>query len=495
MLLSDRSSFGRVCSPFEQRFSSACFRLTLWVAVPVLAALSLLPQAAQAGSSAAGIVVGTPCTYPDTISVQSPFGGNTVAGIEPAGSITLLPYSGIQGALTSSGSLIGYSSPGNYQVASLPATEGSNWSTSGTLTVSGSEVVISGGTITTPDATVTGTTGNPIALPDGTLDAAPLEPPLTTIPVEFPQSPPLAVQFLGLSEAGSGINLSHATSHLVINGAHSNPLARRVAEGQHNFWLAGDWGNDDHGMRDGDLGLAEFGFAHNFGHSQLGVSLGRTWAQQNLSLGGQAKNRGTYVLFEALIPVSSKLWATLNAYGQWGEARLTRNYMNGALIESSSGNPDAASWGVRMRADLENAYRVGSSDFSPYVSLSYSKVKQDDYAETGGSFPVAFNVIKAKSTELSLGVNIAIPLNNEISLLGLLEGTHRFESEDASISGQINGLGNFGIAVTRIKRDWVRAMFGINSSLAQGKATLSINMTSQGEAPNVWLAAGWQRPF
>ncbi len=468
MLLSDPSSSGRLCS-------SACSRSTLWIAIHLLVAQNFVLQTAQADTSAVdiyGIQYAEPLQYPSS---------GIISWSEPSGSITFIPSTGIQGSITSTGVLVGGTSSSNDQIVSLPATSDNNWSTSGTLTVSGGGISQSGSTVTQPDVTL----GTPLSEVSG-----------TPVPVDFPQSPSLVIlQFLDPAEVGSGISLSHATSRLVINGAHSNPLSRRVAEGLHNFWLAGDWGSDDHDSRDGDLGMAELGFAHNLGHSQLGVSLGQTWAQQNLSLGGQAKNRGTYLLFEAMIPVFGKLWTTVNACGQWGEGKLTRNYMNGALIESSTGTPDASSWGVRIRADLENAYRVSSADFSPYVSLSYSKAKQDGYAETGGSLPVVFNAIKAESTELSLGVNIAKPLNNEISLLGLLEGTHRFESEGASISGQINGLGNFGIAGNRIKRDWVRAMFGFNSNLAQGKATLSINITSNGEAPNVWLAVGWQRPF
>lgn len=51
------------------------------------------------------------------------------------------------------------------------------------------------------------------------------------------------------------------------------------ATGKNAFWLAGDWGRDDHGARDGDLGLAEVGLGRNFGPVQVNVSLGQTWGQ------------------------------------------------------------------------------------------------------------------------------------------------------------------------------------------------------------------------
>ena len=45
----------------------------------------------------------------------------------------------------------------------------------------------------------------------------------------------------------------------MVHGAHSRPLARRVAPTEKAFWLAGDWGRDDHGNRHGQAGLAEVG--------------------------------------------------------------------------------------------------------------------------------------------------------------------------------------------------------------------------------------------
>ncbi|MDP2808941.1 MAG: autotransporter domain-containing protein [Rhodocyclaceae bacterium] len=299
---------------------------------------------------------------------------------------------------------------------------------------------------------------------------------------------------LGATATGGAMTLSTAST--LLNGAHSRPLSRRVAAGQKAFWLAGDWGRDDHGSRDGDLGLAEAGLGYNFGPAQLNVSLGQTWAKQALVLGGQSKTDGTYLLAEALIPVAGNLWATVGGYGHWGDADLKRGYLNAGTPDRSTGTPDTDTWGLRARLDWENARRVAGADFSPYIDLTYSEAKLDAYTETGGGFPARFDARRDKATELRVGVNAVKPISGgDMRLLGMLEAAHRFENTGARTSGQVIGLFGFDLAGQKNKRDWLRVGAGVEGKLAEGTAALSLNVTTKGEVPNAWLAASWQMAF
>jgi probable HAF family extracellular repeat protein len=300
-------------------------------------------------------------------------------------------------------------------------------------------------------------------------------------------------QSLGASSAGGSMALSAANT--VLNGAHSHPLARRVAAGQKTFWLAGDWGRDDHGSRDGDLGLAELGFGHHFGPAQVNVSLGQTWATQNFELSGRAQTDGTYLLAEALVPVSGNLWATVGGYYHWGEADLRRGYLNASVPDASTGSPDVDTWGLRARLDWDQAWKAASAEFSPYVDLSHTEAKLDAYIETGGGFPAQFDERKDKATELRVGVNAAKPMANGLRLLGTLEATHRFQKTGAHTSGQVIGLFAFDLDGAENKRDWLRAGIGVEGKLAEGKASLYLNLTTKGETPNAWLSVGWQKVF
>ncbi len=286
-----------------------------------------------------------------------------------------------------------------------------------------------------------------------------------------------------------------STAGTVLNGAHSRPLARRVAASQKAFWVAGDWGRDDHGVRSGDLGLAEVGGGLNLGPVQLNLSLGQTWAKQNLALKGQAKADGTYLMAEALIPISGDLWATVDGYGHQGNADLRRGYMNAGLQDASTGKPRVDTWGLRARLDWENAVTLAGADLTPFADLIYSKAKLDGYTETGGGFPARFDARKDKATELRLGLNASKPILDNARILGTLEAAHRFENSGAHTVGQVVGLFGFDLAGPAVKQDWLRAAVGVEGKLADGMASLTLNATTKGEALSTWLAASWQMAF
>lgn len=298
---------------------------------------------------------------------------------------------------------------------------------------------------------------------------------------------------LGAAAAGARMALSAAGT--VLNGAHSRPLARRVAAGQNAFWLAGDWGQDDHGARSGDLGLAEVGIGRHFGPLQANVALGQTWAKQALVLNGRAEAKGTYLLAEGLMSVSGNLWATVGGYAHWGEADLRRTYLNAGVLDASTGRPDGKTWGLRARLDWENAVSLGGTNLTPYADLSHSKTRLEGYTETGGGFPARFDARREKATEMRVGANTSRPLWGAARLLGGLEAAHRFERSGARTSGQIIGLFGFDLAGSAYDRDWVRANVGIEGKLGGGTGSLMLNVTTKGETPDTWLAAAWQTAF
>ncbi|MCO6177605.1 autotransporter domain-containing protein, partial [Ciceribacter sp. RN22] len=291
--------------------------------------------------------------------------------------------------------------------------------------------------------------------------------------------------------AGGGAMILRS-SDLLITGAHSRPLSRRVEGNKNTFWMTGDWGRDDHGYRDGDLGLAELGLGHNFGPVQLNVSVGRTWGEQNLVQNGSANTAGTFLLGEALIPISGNLWATLGAYGNWGSADIRRGYLNAGLQDFSSGNPDVDAWGVRARFDFDKAYNLARTDFSPYIDFTYSEARMEGYTETGGGFPVRFDARKDKATELRIGVNVERPLRDNVSFVGTLEAAHRFEKDGPRTSGQVIGLFGFDLPGADNMQNWVRAGVGIEGRIADGTASLMLNTTTQGDTPSHWLEVRWQ---
>lgn len=298
-----------------------------------------------------------------------------------------------------------------------------------------------------------------------------------------------------LSDSVRGGNAVLESGRLVLQGAHSRPLLRRANEGRSTFWLAGDWGRDDHGARDGDLGLAEIGIGRNFGPAQLNLSVGQTWAKQAWALDGQAKADGSYLLAEALIPVRGKLWAVLGGYYHWGDADLRRGYLNVAAPAYSSGSAAARAWGLRARLEWDRAFNLAGAVVSPYVDASYGETTLAAYGETSGPFPARFEARKEKMSELRLGVNATQPLAENTRLVTILEAAHRFEKVGASTSVDLVGLGSVRLDGEENQRDWLRIGVGLEGIVVGGHASFTVNATSRGEVPAYWLAANWQRSF
>lgn len=281
----------------------------------------------------------------------------------------------------------------------------------------------------------------------------------------------------------------------VLNGAHSRPLARRVKAGRQAFWLAGDWGSDDHASRSGKLGLAEIGIGRNFGQAQFNVAVGQTWARQSQPLGGHAKTDGAYLLTEVLFPLSGDFWAALGGYVHRGRADLRRAYSNAGAPDISTGRPDVDTHGLRIRLEWDRALHLAGGSLSPYLDLSRTESRMAAYTETGGGFPARFDARKEKASELRLGLNAERPVGNGLSVIGTLEAARRFERNGARTSGGMVGLFEFDLAGPANDRNWLRAALGVEGVAAGGTAAITLNLTTQGEAPSAWLAANWQRAF
>ncbi|MGY4531988.1 hypothetical protein ACVW0Y_001104 [Pseudomonas sp. TE3786] len=302
-----------------------------------------------------------------------------------------------------------------------------------------------------------------------------------------------------LQSTSAGVNSINNNLNLMINGAHSHPLDRLVAPGQKTFWVAGDWGRDDHGNREGSTGMAEVGVGHNLGFAQFNVSIGQTWARQNLVNDGEVKADGQYLMLESIIPLLEEhgVYATVGAFGHWGEADIRRGYINFSELDSSKASPDTQTWGLRTRLDWQNAVTLATTGVSPYVDLSYSNSHLDSYTEKGGGIPAHFDGRTDSNTEARLGFNTETPLPFApgYNFVANLEAAHRFENHSAGVNGQIEGLFSFNLPGEDVTNDWLKAGVGVEGNVGPGKLSLMLNGTTQSEMPNFWLATSYQLAF
>lgn len=305
---------------------------------------------------------------------------------------------------------------------------------------------------------------------------------------------------VSLGAAASGASMALSAGGTVFNGAHSRPLDRRVDAGRKTLWATGDLGRDDHGARDGDFGLAEFGGGVHTGAVQLNAALGLTQATQAIEGGTEVEVGGSYLLVEGLLPIAGASreggwWTVLSAYYHSGEADLTRAYINAGLPDSSTASPGVDTYGVRARLEWHRATTVWSTALSPYADFTYTRSELDAYTETGGGFPASVNAREEEATELRLGLDAARPVFEHARVLGTLEYVHRFQDEGASTSGEIIGLFGFNLPGAELKQDWLRLGLGLDARLAGGIGSVLVNATTEGEAPNGWVTASWRKVF
>ena len=298
-----------------------------------------------------------------------------------------------------------------------------------------------------------------------------------------------------LADAGAVNVALLGNVNLLLNGAGSRPLDRRVDSGRSIAWIGGDWGRTDSAGNNGDIGLGEIGFGHNLGGVQINAIGGFTRFEQAMTLGGRTELSAGYVKAEALSQLYATdkggLWGALTASAMWGNADITRNYLNGGAIDASYGSTDSTGYGVRGRLQWENAV----DHVSPYADLSYSRGCFDAYRETGGGFPAAFDRLCDNSTELRYGFDVSYPIHEGFRLIGTLEGVHRFEERSANVKGQAIGLYAFDIGGAAYQQDWLRVGAGFEADI--GASTLSIigNATTQSNGPKAWVAANWRVTF
>ncbi len=301
-----------------------------------------------------------------------------------------------------------------------------------------------------------------------------------------------------LNSSSSGLNAVTSTTNLMVSGAHSRPMSRRVAVGEKTAWVAGDIGRDDHDRKTGSLGMAEIGGGYNFGIAQVNVSVGHTWTKQDLAFGGNVDADGEYLMLESIIPVSeaNRVYATVGGFGHWGETDIRRGYLNGGNLQTSTASPDTRTWGVRARLDWENAIKAKSVEFSPYVDVNYYNSYMKSYTETGGGLPARFDSRKDERTDATIGLNAAMPIaGTKLNIVANVGAVHSFNDRGVRTSGQVVGLFGFNIDGDKQESNWVRAGAGVEGIVGKGKASVMLNGTTEGQMSNLWLAASYQMNF
>ena len=92
-------------------------------------------------------------------------------------------------------------------------------------------------------------------------------------------------------------------------------------------------------------------------------------------------------------------------------------------------------------------------------------------------------------------MDAAYALTDSWTLLGKLEGVHRFDSQSVGASGTILGLDNFSTDGLDYKQNWLRANIGVESKIGPGVAAVILNASTETNGPSYWGYASYRVDF
>ena len=283
-----------------------------------------------------------------------------------------------------------------------------------------------------------------------------------------------------------------------LNGAHHRPLMDFPTQPNGICgWANGDLAHYDDDRNTG-VALAEAGLCGDMadGTVRIGLGGGLMHSGQDLLNGGSADLDGQYVVGELdWRPDGLPVIFSLTGLHGGSNAEIRRAYSNGASMAFSDGETDLHSSTLRIRADWKDAFSLGSTGFSPYLSYTWGRTAVDAYTETGGSFPATFDEQVAHSREVRMGLASRTELTSALALRGSMELVHG-TGDAARASGQVIGLYGFTFGGGSYSETWVRAGADLDVKMSDSALlSLSLHAATEGLDAQVSGAARLQVLF
>jgi hypothetical protein len=292
-----------------------------------------------------------------------------------------------------------------------------------------------------------------------------------------------------LASVGGLMNGGRYVTSLPFYGAHHRPLLsyHGLTSGR-CVWASGDLADYGH-QEDGEAGLAEVGGCYDLipQRLRLGVGVGKSYLDQDLSFAGESDLDGEYIIAEVDYALEGlPLLASLTGmYGEW-DADVTRGYLNAGVLDASFGDTDITAWAVRGRLDWVNAFQYSDIHFTPRVAYTVSRVDVDGYTESGGGFPVRFNSRELTSHEARYGIEGEVQVADATWVRGMVEGVHRFDDDEPVLSGQVLGLFSFALDGRGNQSNWARVGAEVEHHFTPDlQVSASVHGSTVGEDPVV----------
>lgn len=149
------------------------------------------------------------------------------------------------------------------------------------------------------------------------------------------------------------------------------------------------------------------------------------------------------------------------------------------LGETLRGDYDANS--LNMFGELSYRIDVAPASFEPFVSLSHTRVKTDDFTETGGLSALTVDENKLNTTFTTLGIRASTDLDLgavPATLRGSLGWLHAFGDVDPLTTGRFSSGDSFIVTGTPMDRNTALVQTGVDFTLSPA-STLSVSYNGQ----------------
>lgn len=210
-------------------------------------------------------------------------------------------------------------------------------------------------------------------------------------------------------------------------------------------------------------------------HSAVGIGVTGSHHSTETRLGGDSTTRtgGANVFMAHENPSRINIYATAAVAAI--DITSDRNYINGAAIDSSSGETS----GMTYSGGLKIGYEIPVHDrakIMPYIEGNASYTTIDGYTERGGGFPAIIGDRDDTYLSSHLGMEISHDVSTGLTIRGHGAWGHRY-SDEGGIIATSAGLTQY-VPDNAAGSDWVEAGIGINKYMTKS-AVLAVDLTGR----------------
>lgn len=179
-------------------------------------------------------------------------------------------------------------------------------------------------------------------------------------------------------------------------------------------------------------------------------------------------------------PAFTGLEASVGARADLLKAAIARNYLNGAAVQTASGETGATSFTAAARIAWHRDLAPGAR-ITPYAQWLHNSTALDAYTETGGAGAGAVSAQSAGTNIVSVGANFDWQVHPGLELTASYAFNHMIDAKGAAASVAVPGLGTFAAPGMAYTPTWHTIGAGIAwnpSRNVQLDTTVSVNVGS-----------------